>query len=69
MKLCWIILLSLLMWGAAQEGDVPVISEDTVGILSYIDANVTVNESCVGEDLVACLPHVEVIDLSQYEAW
>lgn len=68
MKLICCLFATLLMWGVAQEGAAPVISEDTVGILSYIDADITVSADCVGEDLIACMPHIEVIDLSQYEA-
>jgi hypothetical protein len=43
----------------------PVIGDDTVGIVSYIDTTITASSECVDE-LIDCLPHIEVIDLSQF---
>ena len=57
--------LAFFAWAAAQD-DSPVIDEDTVGILSHIDIGLTLSEDCVGPALLECLPHVEIIDLSQF---
>jgi hypothetical protein len=43
-----------------------VIDDDTVGILSYVDINLTASSECVGVEFTECLPHVEIIDLSQF---
>jgi hypothetical protein len=47
----------------AQESS--VIDDDTVGIVSYIDTTLNPSGECVN-NLVDCLPHIEVIDLSQF---
>ncbi len=43
----------------------PVIDEDTIGIVSYIDTTIAVAGDCL-EQPTDCLPHIEVIDLSQF---
>jgi hypothetical protein len=48
---------------AAQES--PIIDDDTVGIVSYIDTTLPSDEGCLEQPL-DCLPHIEVIDLSQF---
>jgi len=53
----------------AQFGGVETLSTSDVGIVSYIDN--TVNPACAGtsilpNNLTSCLPHIEVIDISQY---
>lgn len=42
-----------------------VIDEDTIGIISYIDTTLNPSSECA-DKLVDCLPHIEVIDLSQF---
>jgi hypothetical protein len=44
-----------------------VIGDNTVGILSYVDINLTASNDCVDTDFTECLPHVEIIDLSQFQ--
>jgi hypothetical protein len=43
-----------------------VIDDNTVGILSYVDINFTASSECVAADFAECLPHVEIIDMSQF---
>ncbi len=43
----------------------PAIDEDTIGIVSYIDTSFAVKDECL-DTPVDCLPHIEVIDLSQF---
>lgn len=57
----WIFLLVILTVARAQ-----VIDDDTVGILSYVDINLTASSECVDADFAECLPHVEIIDMSQF---
>jgi hypothetical protein len=57
--------LLLFLFGAAVAQESPVIDENTVGIVSYIDTTLTASSDCV-DGLFDCLPHIEVIDMSQF---
>jgi hypothetical protein len=60
----WLILsIFLLRFTLAQPS--PVIDDDTVGVVSYIDTSFAASEECLNAP-VDCLPHIEVIDLSQF---
>jgi hypothetical protein len=65
MKFVLVIASLLLAFATAQEEN-PVIDEDTVGILSYVDINFTASSECVGANFAECLPHIEIIDMSQF---
>ena len=43
----------------------PAIDDDTIGIVSYIDTSFAVGGDCL-DTPIYCLPHIEVIDLSQF---
>ena len=52
----------LLLAGAQAQ----MIDDDTVGVLSYVDINLTASSECIDTEFIDCLPHVEIIDMSQF---
>jgi hypothetical protein len=60
----WLLVVALYATFALAQSP-PVIDENTVGIVSYIDTTLNPSSRCANE-LIDCLPHIEVIDLSQF---
>lgn len=65
MKFILVVASLLLAFATAQE-ESPAVDENTVGIVGYIDINFTASSECVDADSAECLPHVEIIDMSQF---
>ncbi len=59
------LLFLLLLISAVTAQESPVIDDDTIGIVSYVDTTLNPSGECI-DSLIDCLPHIEVIDLSQF---